>query len=436
MPAFVNLLLWTSTLLPFFASCLFVFYKPARSCGARCAALLLLLALLTLAFAPLWSDFSPGQSLLSVAVTLAILLLYAPIISLLLHTSVLFVLYCVLPGINAAAALGFSILALNGFGTPEPYIAALAILACFLLCLCCIRILRAFLLPFRNDVTARELLYFSASPMVFLAIMLLSYAGGGEYPLLQIAVLALSLLGTYFIYYLGGKLFSQRLGNLQSRQRSVYLEHCIQLQQTQYIALGEQLKQAHAAEHDLRHHIHALERYLRDGNRDKLCEYLPFMKEQLELLHTELGLCANSAVDAVARHYIRQAQDLGAQLDVQMDMGEDFSIPAFDLCIVVGNYLENAVEALRSVERGRRSIRLRARQDNEMFTLVAANSFAGELDVQDGVYLSTKRKNQPGIGLSSINAIAKKYGGTCEIEAAAGTFKLSLVLFGQKDSKP
>ena len=71
-----------------------------------------------------------------------------------------------------------------------------------------------------------------------------------------------------------------------------------------------------------------------------------------------------------------------------------------------------------------------------MFTLVAANSFAGELDVQDGVYLSTKRKNQPGIGLSSINAIAKKYGGTCEIEAAAGTFKLSLVLFGQKDSKP
>ncbi len=435
----VRSVLWACTLLPFFTCCLYAFYRPIRNCGQIHIFVLFIILALSFLVPVFWPNVDRRQSIHLLIGLIAISFLYIPAISWLSRFSLRFVLYCIFFGINASTALGLPLLVIkySGYSVSLPTLLATHIIISVLLCWLCIRLLRIHVLPYREYLTALGMRYYDIAPALYLALMLLFYANYNENPVtLQIVICALGLCGTYSAYFLSGKLFFQRLDSMQFQQRSMYLEHCIQLQQSQYETLGEQIRLAHAARHDLRQQLHALEQYLLDGNRDRLYEYLPFLRKQIALLQNEPSICSNSAVDAIARHYLRQAQQAGVLLDIRFDVEENFAIPGFDLCIVIGNYLENAVEALRSVELEKRFIRLRAEQVNDMFTLVAANSYYGGRMQQNNIFLSTKRPGQEGIGLSSIKSIVQKYAGTCEMDATDGIFKISLILFAKREQNP
>jgi hypothetical protein len=269
-----------------------------------------------------------------------------------------------------------------GLDIPNLFLLAGTLLLGSLLSLFCFILVRAHVLPYLGLLSSLPIQYFDIAPAVYLAIMLMFYTTNPSMEQLfwQCEVCLICLGGTYSSYSLSGKLLFQRMDNMQVLRRSSYLESCVELQQAQYAALGEQLKQTRAMRHDIRHHLRALEQYIKDGDRNRLIEYLPFLQNELTQIQSEPSICANSAVDAVARHYLNLAREAGAQLDIRMEISEDFAIPGFDLCIIVGNYLENAVEAVQRTDgQEGRYIRLRAQQVNDMFTLVAANSYQGKL---------------------------------------------------------
>ena len=442
MPEFpllvIRLLLWTCANLPYFTCCLFLFYKPIRALGKGRTALFaaFLAAYLLVPF--LWREPSGPRLVLYLIISLPTCFVGVAVASALSRMPMRTALYGLFSGINATVAIGLPILILD---QSMPDISNLVIftgvlLLGALLSLFCFILLRAHVLPYLEILSSLSIQYFDAAPAVYMTIMLVFYAGnfGVERLLLQCVACLLCMWGTYSAYSLSGKLLFQRMDNMQVLQRSSYLESCVELQQAQYAALGEQLKLTRAIRHDIRHHLKALEQYIRDGDRERLIEYLPYLQKELAQIHSEPSICVNSAVDAVARHYLNRAREAGAQLDIRMEINEDFAIPSFDLCIIIGNYLENAVEALQRGEgQSGGYIRLRAQQVNDMFTLVATNSYRGKLLVENDEYRSTKRYGMEGIGLSSIRSIVNKYEGNCEIKAEDGVFTLSLILFARKE---
>jgi len=99
-----------------------------------------------------------------------------------------------------------------------------------------------------------------------------------------------------------------------------------------------------------------------------------------------------------------------------------------DLCVIFGNLLENAVEASRKITKGKKHIFVASQTSGNKLLITADNTYEEALRVKNGTYLSSKRKNAAGIGLASISAVAKKYGGQALFKAENQKFQASIIL--------
>lgn len=202
-------------------------------------------------------------------------------------------------------------------------------------------------------------------------------------------------------------------------------EQLLTLQREQYEQLTERIDEARAARHDLRHQLAVLKGYGASGDNDRLTAYLD------ELMGTapvpmENAYCENHAVNAVVGHYLAIARHEGAAvsccLHIRSHMG---GIAQSDLCVLTGNLLENAVEACRRVPKDERFIKLGSMIQGGRLYLTVDNSFDGQINHAGDTYLSRKRDGA-GIGIASIRAVCKKYGGSVEFEAKDGVWQASV----------
>lgn len=199
----------------------------------------------------------------------------------------------------------------------------------------------------------------------------------------------------------------------------------LELQRLQYQKMAEHDGLVKAQRHDLRHHLTVLRELSEQGDREKLVGYLDTLTRQIPS-ERETRLCENYAVNAVASYYASAAKEQDIQTELH------FAIPAeleptvqSDLCIVVGNLLENAVEACTRMTEGKRFIRLHSHLEYGVLTLTVDNSFDGKVKEKDGAFLSSKREGE-GLGLSSVAAVAKKHGGAARFEAKDTVFQASV----------
>ena len=116
-------------------------------------------------------------------------------------------------------------------------------------------------------------------------------------------------------------------------------------------------------------------------------------------------------------------QDISIQLSIPADTGQ---ILASDLCVVVGNLLENAITACAHVPPGQARIQMRSRQRFDILALTLDNSYAAVEPAEGGLFRSTKPGG--GTGLTSIRSIAEKYQGGAEFTVKDGLFCSSLYM--------
>lgn len=132
------------------------------------------------------------------------------------------------------------------------------------------------------------------------------------------------------------------------------------------------------------------------------------------------------AVRSLVEHYRVQAAETGADADLMLDVDAcgDELLP--DLCLVVSNLLENAVEALRGQEHG--WVRGRSCCTDGYVSLVIGNSCTAPLRTRHGVYRSTKSRGRAGIGLATVLEIARQYGGGASFTSDGKEFRACVFL--------
>lgn len=101
-----------------------------------------------------------------------------------------------------------------------------------------------------------------------------------------------------------------------------------------------------------------------------------------------------------------------------------------NLSVIVGNMIENAIEACNKQESGEKKIILRAKVQGNMLIFTMDNTFNGEVRKRDGHFVSSKVADgsRIGIGLSSVESIAHKYHGEAEFHGEGHIFKSSVYL--------
>lgn len=102
------------------------------------------------------------------------------------------------------------------------------------------------------------------------------------------------------------------------------------------------------------------------------------------------------------------------------------------MCILLGNLLDNAIEAVRGLDREKREIRVRMMTPNNMFLLEIQNSYEGVRKKVQERYLTTKSDhNLHGLGLDSVKRIVEKNGGFLEISDENQIFQVNVTLMGK-----
>lgn len=175
--------------------------------------------------------------------------------------------------------------------------------------------------------------------------------------------------------------------------------------------------------HDLRHQLVVIKELAGDTN-PTLTEYLDSLIHSIP--HAPKKYCENKAVNSIISHYGAICANESIALETKLNVPEsEDSVLDNDLCLVFGNMIENAIEACRRLDNDGCFIRLSADIRYKTLIITMDNSFDGHFKIRDGKYLSSKR-NDFGIGLSSIQSVAQKYGGDTEFVAKNGVFQSSL----------
>lgn len=112
-------------------------------------------------------------------------------------------------------------------------------------------------------------------------------------------------------------------------------------------------------------------------------------------------------------------------------MPADLPVDDFDLCVLIGNLLENVGEACQRVQAGNRHAELKMRVIGNILVLTLDNTFDGSCAYSGDRLLSSKRDyKEPGIGLASVAAITDKYQGELRVKQKDNIFCVSVLLNG------
>ena len=114
-------------------------------------------------------------------------------------------------------------------------------------------------------------------------------------------------------------------------------------------------------------------------------------------------------------YYCALAKREQIPFSVQLDLPECLPVDEIDLCLVLSNLLENALEASLRTAPARRRIELTAYlHGNSLALIQVENTYDGVIREKDGVFLSSKRKGD-GVGIQSVRHIAEKSGGVSKV---------------------
>lgn len=205
----------------------------------------------------------------------------------------------------------------------------------------------------------------------------------------------------------------------------------INAQQKQLEHFQDYIEGTAKARHDMRHHMVVLQGYADKKDYKGIEEYLCDCISRLDKKSSGI-YSGDSAMDSLLSHYRQLADEEKIRMGIQVDAEESFVVTDTDICIILGNLLENAYEACARQTEGARYITVKIHQSGSVLIILVENSYSGIVRKKDGVFLSAKAKNRKGIGLESVLDVTKKYNGIPKVEYDGKIFRVSLLLNGNR----
>ena len=178
--------------------------------------------------------------------------------------------------------------------------------------------------------------------------------------------------------------------------------------------------------HDYHNHMQSLKAYLAKGNIEEAKAYLSQLETDLEDINL-LFDTGNIGVDAILNSKISLAIDNGIPVDYKATVPEKTTVTDIDLCVLLGNLIDNAVEACCEVPKDEQFIRLYIGQFKKQLYISVSNATNETVRKLDEEYISHKRGNH-GHGLKRINLIVEKYEGYINRKNEAGVFVTEVML--------
>lgn len=175
--------------------------------------------------------------------------------------------------------------------------------------------------------------------------------------------------------------------------------------------------------HDYRHHIQTMKVHAAHGELDEIARYLDMLDDDLTNVETVIKT-GNRMADAILNSKLSLAAEKNIKVKAEAKIPVSLTVSAVDLCIVIGNLLDNAMEACMELAQQERLIRIYIEMKGNYLYLALTNTAAGKKKKN----FRTGKGEGHGFGLSRVDAIVKKYGGYVTRASEDGAFSTEILL--------
>ena len=227
--------------------------------------------------------------------------------------------------------------------------------------------------------------------------------------------------GTFYLYDEISKILSDNIDRVLMQQQNIYYEKQFELMKTS-------LKATNTIKHDLKNHLTSL--YIL-AEEDKKEELLYHLSDVVEVMNSkkEFASTGNVVIDSIINFKLQEIDKENISVNLDLKIPKELGFPTFDMTVILGNLLDNALNAVKKLEKNR-YINIKMKYTKGRLILKIENSFDGIVVKKDGIIdTSQSDKINHGIGLQSVQAVIKKYDGTIEYEYDSNKFHTALLMY-------
>jgi len=210
-----------------------------------------------------------------------------------------------------------------------------------------------------------------------------------------------------------------------------YAKEIIASGEEHYQKMNELFEKLRIMRHDFKYHQNVLLDYMQRGETDKAIEYLKGQRAEA-LQHELMHFCSNQVINALLVWYAGRYEKHGIDYSFKIALPEKLPVSDYDMCIVIGNLLENALEASLQLADNRKidlDIILRKGQ----IALKIRNNFKPPMEKQKAAMgndtnVSPTLSEGRGLGLRSVQIVTERYKGKLSIGRLGNAFIVTVLM--------
>ena len=279
----------------------------------------------------------------------------------------------------------------------------------------------------RNNIPVPNFYWFS-SIFVSLASLyqFVSFFVHGSFSKLQITLLVICILGTNFaILFLYDTLYFY----FSAKTEKIILEKQNMAYKKQLDLMQQSVDSVKIVRHDIKNHMISLKNLNSNKEDTKFNEYVDNIISSLNA-KTVYSNSENVIIDSILNYKLQTVADMDMELEVEVAVPKKIEIPEYDITIILGNLIDNAITALKQYDGEKLfSVNISYSRGSLLITLI--NSYNGEIKEKNGKFLTIKNDEEDhGVGLKSVEEAVERNNGYMKISYDDKEFNVSVILQG------
>lgn len=234
---------------------------------------------------------------------------------------------------------------------------------------------------------------------------------------LLFVIIVLFVLSTLILAYMKAKQKEQMISI-----RNEFLEHNYTEMHELYRLNAEQF-------HDFKNHLNVIYEYCKEEKWNRVTEYVEGIRTPMASLDRRVW-SGNEVMDLILNYKKAEAANADIQCDIETEKMNLRHISDQDLCTVLSNIMDNAIEACRKMTMGKPWIKVIIRSKGNILVVKINNSIAAKPIEKNGKLVTSKeKKGLHGLGLASVSAVVEKYEGVMKYRYDDKEFEVSITMY-------
>ena len=270
--------------------------------------------------------------------------------------------------------------------------------------------------------TAKYWLCFIATPtLTFFTIDVLMRTPGVSMGILGFCSLFMLLINfvSFYFYEIVVSYITNKMEKEIAEEKNLYYAKQLETQTSM-------LESLRSYQHDMKNHAIVADAYFFGEDYEKLREYY-YEVMRRPLLENKEYYSGNTVVDSLLNYKAFEAKKKGVNFEVKLTIPPELKISSSDLAIVLGNLMDNAIEAAAETEE--KIVKVKLTYAHHCLMMKMENTFSGKVRKSSGRFLSTKENAVlHGYGLRNVKRIVDANGGTLKFNNDNQVFTVTLLL--------